>query len=116
MNVSPASPAELRSASLLPSEIGRIKPLKVEDKTRLIEFGHHAAVDRKKRGVSRTETVAFLGLTRFWSRWRVVARSSKDSSTGSEGVCRAMPLRPDGRARRGSARVGRGRRLQPPRC
>src|ERR1700726_3968923 len=33
------------------------------DKTRLIEFGRHAAVDRKKRGVSRTETFAFLGLT-----------------------------------------------------
>jgi hypothetical protein len=33
------------------------------DKTRLIEFGRHAAVDRKKRGVSRTETFVFLGLT-----------------------------------------------------
>src|SRR5580704_6644686 len=32
-------------------------------KTRLIEFGRRAAVDRKKRGVSRTETFAFLGLT-----------------------------------------------------
>jgi hypothetical protein len=28
-----------------------------------IEFGRRAAVDRKKRGVSRTETFAFLGLT-----------------------------------------------------
>ena len=30
-------------------------------KTRVIEFGRHAAVDRKKRGVSRPETFAFLG-------------------------------------------------------
>jgi len=32
-------------------------------KTRGIEFGRHAAVDRKKRGVSRPETFAFLGFT-----------------------------------------------------
>src|ERR1700693_6039901 len=31
------------------------------DKTRLIEFGRHAAADRKKRGVGRPETFAFLG-------------------------------------------------------
>ena len=33
------------------------------DKTRLIEFGRHAAADRKKRGVGRPETFAFLGFT-----------------------------------------------------
>src|SRR5207302_1660723 len=33
------------------------------DKTRTIEFGRHAATDRKKRGVSRPETFAFLGFT-----------------------------------------------------
>ncbi len=32
-------------------------------KTRVIEFGRHAAVDRKKRGVSRPETFAFLGFS-----------------------------------------------------
>jgi group II intron reverse transcriptase/maturase len=32
-------------------------------KTRVIEFGRHAAVDRKKRGVGRPETFAFLGFT-----------------------------------------------------
>jgi hypothetical protein len=32
-------------------------------KTRVIEFGRHAAVDRKKRGVSKPETFAFLGFT-----------------------------------------------------
>jgi hypothetical protein len=32
-------------------------------KTRVIEFGRHAAVNRKKRGVSRPETFAFLGFT-----------------------------------------------------
>jgi RNA-directed DNA polymerase len=33
------------------------------DKTGLIEFGRHAAVDLKKRGVGRPETFAFLGFT-----------------------------------------------------
>jgi group II intron reverse transcriptase/maturase len=32
-------------------------------KTRLIEFGRHAAAGRKKRGVGRPETFAFLGFT-----------------------------------------------------
>jgi RNA-directed DNA polymerase len=32
-------------------------------KTRVIEFGRRAAVDRKKRGVGRPETFAFLGFT-----------------------------------------------------
>jgi len=33
------------------------------DKTRVIEFGRHAAVNHKKRGVSRPDTFAFLGFT-----------------------------------------------------
>jgi RNA-directed DNA polymerase len=33
------------------------------DKTRLIEFGRHAAADRNKRGVSKPGTFAFLGFT-----------------------------------------------------
>jgi len=33
------------------------------DKTRLIEFGRHAARDRKKRGDRKPETFAFLGFT-----------------------------------------------------
>jgi group II intron reverse transcriptase/maturase len=32
-------------------------------KTRLIEFGRHAAAERKKRGIGRPETFAFLGFT-----------------------------------------------------
>ena len=33
------------------------------DKTRLIEFGRHAAADRKQRGLGKPETFAFLGFT-----------------------------------------------------
>src|SRR6516164_446998 len=32
-------------------------------KTRMIEFGSHAAAERKKRGIGRPETFAFLGFT-----------------------------------------------------
>ena len=32
-------------------------------KTRLIEFGRHAAADRKRRGIGRPETFTFLGFT-----------------------------------------------------
>jgi group II intron reverse transcriptase/maturase len=33
------------------------------DKTRLIEFGRHAAADRERRGLGKPETFAFLGFT-----------------------------------------------------
>ena len=33
------------------------------DKTRLIEFGRFAAVDRKRRGLGKPETFSFLGFT-----------------------------------------------------
>jgi len=45
MNVSPASPAELRSASLLPSEIVREKPVQVVKFDRVVvavRMQHHA--------------------------------------------------------------------------
>jgi group II intron reverse transcriptase/maturase len=41
-----------------------------EEKTRLIEFGRLPALDRKRRGVRRPETFAFLGFTHYcgWTR------------------------------------------------
>jgi group II intron reverse transcriptase/maturase len=40
------------------------------DKTRLIEFGRHAADDRKKRGLGKPETFNFLGFTHICGRSR----------------------------------------------
>jgi len=40
------------------------------EKTRLIEFGRRAAVDRKERGVSRPETFTFLGFTHICGKSR----------------------------------------------
>jgi RNA-directed DNA polymerase len=37
-------------------------------KTRLIEFGRHAAIDRRKRGEGRVETFDFLGFTHICAR------------------------------------------------
>ena len=41
-----------------------------EDKTRLLEFGRLPALERRRRGLRRPETFAFLGLTHYcgWSR------------------------------------------------
>lgn len=41
-----------------------------EEKTRLIEFGRLPALDRKRRGIRRPETFAFLGFTHYcgWTR------------------------------------------------
>ena len=39
-------------------------------KTRVIEFGRHAAVNRKNRDVSRPDTFAFLGFTFICSKTR----------------------------------------------
>ena len=40
------------------------------DKTRLIEFGRHAAVARRKRGLGKPETFNFLGFTHICARAR----------------------------------------------
>ncbi len=40
------------------------------EKTRLIEFGRRAAVDRKERGVGRPETFTFLGFTHICGKSR----------------------------------------------
>ncbi len=38
------------------------------EKTRLLEFGRHAAERRKRRGLSKPETFNFLGLTHVWGK------------------------------------------------
>ena len=40
------------------------------EKTRLIEFGRHAAADRKQLGLSKPETFTFLGFTFICGRTR----------------------------------------------
>jgi group II intron reverse transcriptase/maturase len=40
------------------------------DKTRLIEFGRHAAADRERRGSGKPETFAFLGFTHICGKSR----------------------------------------------
>jgi RNA-directed DNA polymerase len=40
------------------------------DKTRLIEFGRHAAADRERRGLGKPETFNFLGFTHICGRTR----------------------------------------------
>ena len=40
------------------------------EKTRLIEFGRHAAVNRKRRGLGKPETFDFLGFTFICGRSR----------------------------------------------
>ena len=40
------------------------------DKTRLLEFGRHAAAIRKQRGLGKPETFAFLGFTHICAKSR----------------------------------------------
>src|ERR1700687_932176 len=40
------------------------------DKTRLIEFGRHAAQNREKRGLGKPETFKFLGFVLIWGKSR----------------------------------------------
>ena len=40
------------------------------DKTRLIEFGRHAAANRERRGLGKPETFDFLGFTHICGRTR----------------------------------------------
>jgi len=55
----------------------RMRPFGLElhpDKTRLIEFGRHAADNRKQRGENKPETFDFLGFTHMCSKTRKTGR------------------------------------------
>jgi RNA-directed DNA polymerase len=56
------------------------------DKTRLIEFGWHAARDRKVRGVGKPETFQFLGFTHVCARTRKSGRFKLKRITDSKRV------------------------------
>ena len=47
------------------------------DKTRLIEFGRHAATNRERRGLGKPETFNFLGFTFICGKSRQASSSSK---------------------------------------
>jgi hypothetical protein len=61
------------------------------DKTQLIAFGRHAAVDRAKAGLGKPETFDFLGLTFICGRSRRGRLPRQD----------AVPVRPRGGAAQG---------------
>jgi RNA-directed DNA polymerase len=56
----------LEEFALSPRSASRLKP----KKTRLIEFGSHAAADREQRGLGKPETFNFLGFTFICSKSR----------------------------------------------
>ena len=56
------------------------------EKTRLIEFGRHAARDRKARGVGKPETFQFLGFTHACARTRKSGRFKLKRITNSKRV------------------------------
>ena len=56
------------------------------DKTRLIEFGRHAARDRKARGLGKPETFQFLGLTHICGKTRKTGRFKLKRITDSKRV------------------------------
>ena len=58
-----ASASEARNLGLMAVAVNPVK-------TRVIEFGRCAAVNRKNRGVSRPDTFAFLGFTFICSKSR----------------------------------------------
>ena len=53
------------------------------EKTRLIEFGRHAAADREQRGLGKPETFNFLGFTFICSktrkgRFQIIRKTRRD--------------------------------------
>ncbi len=56
------------------------------EKTRLIEFGRHAARDRKARGLGKPETFQFLGFTHVCARTRKSGRFKLKRITDSKRV------------------------------
>jgi hypothetical protein len=56
------------------------------EKTRLIEFGRHAARDRKARGLGKPETFQFLGFAHVCARTRKSGRFKLKRTTDSKRV------------------------------
>ena len=57
------------------------------DKTRLIEFGRHAAAERAQRGLGKPETFDFLGFTFIcgksrWGRFLLIRKTRRDRHAG----------------------------------
>lgn len=57
------------------------------DRTRLIEFGRHAATRRARCGLGKPETFDFLGFTLICSR-RVLPAQAEDPARPGEGEAR----------------------------
>ena len=70
------------------------------EKTRLIEFGRHAARDRKARGLGKPETFQFLGFTHICGKTRKSGRFKLKRITDSKRV-RAKLLAVKGEMARG---------------
>jgi len=66
-------------------------------KTRLIEFGRHAAIDRYKRGDGRAKTFDFLGFTHICARTKrgrfKLKRITIDQAARAQGSTQAHPDR-----------------------
>jgi RNA-directed DNA polymerase len=60
------------------------------EKTRLIEFGRHAARDRKARGLGKPETFQFLGFTHICGKTRKSGRFKLVRHTDSKRVRRKL--------------------------
>ena len=59
----------------LSARLGKFKLELHGEKTRLIEFGRHAAQERRKRGERKPETFNFLGFTHICGETRGCKRS-----------------------------------------
>jgi hypothetical protein len=87
------------------------------EKTRLIEFGRHAAADREQRGLGKPETFNFLGFFICRGRFQIIRKTRQPydgEAFGIEGgnaTTHALANLRTGRV----AEAGRGRFLQPPR-
>lgn len=71
-----------------------------EDKTRLIEFGRFAEASRRKKGLGRPETFAFLGFTHYCAKTRSGWITVKTKTEGKRLVRKLKALRVEAQRRR----------------
>ena len=82
------------------------------DKTRLIEFGRFAAVQRARRGLGKPETFKFLGFTFICGRSRRGGFASKRKSRGDRMRAKLKEIKEDMRWRRHQPIPEQGRWLR----
>src|SRR5258708_40018180 len=106
-------PAARRFLEAMRERLGEFALTLHPDKTRLIEFGRHAAANRERRGLGKPETFNFLGFTFICGKSRRGKFLLKRKTRRDRMRAKLQAIKQEVRQRRHQAVPGQGEWLRP---